>query len=270
LIAFLHFSDEKVDFAVIEVGMGGRLDATNIIEPRLSVITSISYDHREHLGGTLEAIAFEKGGIIKSATPVILGANIEPLSIFQKIAVERESPMYIAAADEDFELQNRNTASLALAHVGVTISLDVKKKGLSIRPRCRFEIIRKIPLVILDVAHNEAGIEALFKKTRLHFPTFPITVVAAFSCPYKAPLMGRLIQSRADKVYFTQANHERSTPPPDVQGCSIEPNVAQALSLAEREVIQKGGLLLVTGTFFMMPEVLEFFGVKEVKGSLCD
>lgn len=270
LIAFLHFSHEKVEVALIEVGMGGRLDATNIILPELSVITSISYDHREYLGNSLEEIAFEKGGIIKAAIPLVLGGGIAPLSVLENIATERGSPFFIAEVEEDFELQNQKTASLALDHLRMEIPLEARERGLQVRPPCRFERIREEPPVILDVAHNEAGLEALFKKIEQHFPGSLITVVAAFSCPHKAPIMARIIKERAHFVYLTEANHERATPPPYVEGCFVEKDVRRALLLAEKTLAQRGGVLLVTGTFFMMAEVLDFFGLKEVRGPLCD
>lgn len=262
LIAFLHFAEKKVEIAVIEVGMGGRLDATNIVQPLLSVITSIGFDHNEYLGDTLEKIAFEKAGIIKKGCPVILGGAVQPLSLFQKVAKERGSPLFVAKYERDFDLQNQQTASLALDHLPFAVAT---KPGLLVRPFGRFEMIREDPPVILDVAHNEAALKALFRKIEKHFPKQPITVVASFSCLHKAPIMANFLKKRAI-VYLTKATHERAVTCPPIKGCYSENNVKKALSLAQ----ERGGLLLVTGTFFMMEETYSFFGVEGVRGQLVD
>ena len=97
-MAFSYFADNNVDIAVIEVGMGGRFDSTNIIQPILSVITNVSYDHTQYLGDTLEKIAFEKGGIIKEKTPVVISEyQLETSSVFEAIARENESPLIYAS-----------------------------------------------------------------------------------------------------------------------------------------------------------------------------
>jgi len=95
-IAFKHFADEKVDFAVIEVGLGGRLDSTNIILPAVSVITTVSYDHMNILGDTIEEIAFEKAGIIKEGIPCITGCDGKALEVIRKVANEKNSKLIVA------------------------------------------------------------------------------------------------------------------------------------------------------------------------------
>jgi dihydrofolate synthase/folylpolyglutamate synthase len=111
VMAFDYFSREKVDFAVIEVGLGGRLDSTNVIRPKLALITNISYDHQEMLGETLEEIAFEKGGIIKKQIPVIIGEKDSITSkVFKKIAKKRQAPL-IYAKDKYEVLSLKRTVS---------------------------------------------------------------------------------------------------------------------------------------------------------------
>ncbi len=105
-IAFKYFADEKVNFAVIEVGLGGRLDSTNVIKPAVSVITGISYDHMDVLGETIEEIAFEKAGIIKRETPCITGCNDERvLNVIKKIALEKNSELIIADKVSSVEIK---------------------------------------------------------------------------------------------------------------------------------------------------------------------
>lgn len=104
LMAFCYFHDQQVDYAIIEVGMGGRLDSTNIISPILSIITGISLDHTQYLGDTLAKIAYEKAGIIKPQTPVIIGRAEEPevLGTFQRRAEEEAAPLRLAATEFRF------------------------------------------------------------------------------------------------------------------------------------------------------------------------
>jgi len=100
-MAFKYFAEQKVDYAVIEVGLGGRLDCTNIITPILSVITNISFDHTQFLGNTLAEIAGEKAGIIKPGVPVIIGeANEETLPVFKEVAKEKSAPIFLAQNDK--------------------------------------------------------------------------------------------------------------------------------------------------------------------------
>src|SRR5687767_10464656 len=97
-MAFDYFTDQKVDIALIEVGLGGRFDSTNVITPELSIITNIGWDHMNILGNTLEKIAFEKAGIIKASVPVVLGETLpKTLAVFEKIAAEKNAPLYVAS-----------------------------------------------------------------------------------------------------------------------------------------------------------------------------
>ena len=101
-MAFDYFAEQKVDVAVVEVGLGGRFDSTNIITPELSVITNIGWDHMNILGDSLEKIAFEKAGIIKSGVPVVIGETLpETKSIFEKIAAEKNAPLHLAAEERN-------------------------------------------------------------------------------------------------------------------------------------------------------------------------
>jgi len=104
-MAFLYFAQKQVDIAIVEVGMGGRLDSTNVIQPILSVISNISYDHQQFLGNTLEAIAKEKGGIIKENTPIVIGeTQSETAPIFTEIANQKQAPIFFA--DQHIHLMN--------------------------------------------------------------------------------------------------------------------------------------------------------------------
>jgi len=195
-MAFLYFADWDVDVAVIEVGMGGRLDATNVVTPIVSLITNIHYDHQIHLGDTLEQIAYEKAGIIKEGIPTVTGTREEKaLDVIVRICEERKSPVYRMGTDftvegsspEDFcyqgiqnswdhlelalegkyQIKNAGCAVATLEVIskfGLNISEESIRKGLrSVRWEGRLEKM-KIPggpLVYFDGAHNPAGAEAL-------------------------------------------------------------------------------------------------------------
>ncbi|MGM1057224.1 MAG: bifunctional folylpolyglutamate synthase/dihydrofolate synthase [Bacteroidota bacterium] len=182
-MAFDHFSREKVDIAVIEVGLGGRLDSTNIITPILSVITNIGKDHVQMLGDTLEEIAFEKAGIIKPGIPAVIGENqVETKAVFNETAKRLNSEIIFAEdlnaenyfSDLTGEYQKKNiqtvvTAIRKLNNIGFTISAENIYKGLlqvkkNTGLRGRWDILQNNPKVICDTAHNAEGLVYVIKQ----------------------------------------------------------------------------------------------------------
>lgn len=176
-IALLHFANRKVDAAVLEVGLGGRLDATNVCLPIVSVITSIGFDHMQQLGHTLAAIAAEKAGIIKPGVPVVTGvAQAEPLGVIKRIAHEHGCRLIRAMPDPLLKnvrlampgAHQVANAAVALATIhelrrqGWCISNDAIREGLT-RARLpgRIELIPGAPNVVLDTAHNPISAQAL-------------------------------------------------------------------------------------------------------------
>lgn len=175
-LAFDYFAKEKVDIAIIEVGMGGRLDATNVIEPLLSIITNIGFDHKQFLGDTLGSIAHEKAGIIKYRTPVVIGETIEETkTVFRTIARLNNSELFLAQSIDfpeydcelkgNYQKQNIKTAltAISLLKAHFQISKENIKNGLvNIRKNTglsgRWQILQENPLVICDTAHNEHGL----------------------------------------------------------------------------------------------------------------
>lgn len=181
MMAFDWFAAENVDYAVIEVGMGGRLDSTNILEPLLSVVTNISWDHTQFLGDTLPKIAAEKAGIIKSGIPAVVGeAEGEVAEVFRRRAREVGTTLRQAFAEVDeaanealqcplagsYQKKNVNTARVAvdeLRRAGVEISDEAVAAGFrnviaNTHLRGRWTIVEKSPLTICDTGHNEAGL----------------------------------------------------------------------------------------------------------------
>jgi dihydrofolate synthase/folylpolyglutamate synthase len=202
VMAFQYFKEKKIDYAVMEVGMGGRLDSTNIISPLLSVITNISFDHTQFLGDTLPKIAAEKAGIIKSHTPVVIGeTHQETKNIFTKTASDSEAPISFAdqilkinnfISDQrgvsftlhkkkyrsdltgEYQKKNITTAVAAikvLQSIGVNISETALTKGLkSVKTSTyfigRWMITGRKPMIIFDSAHNEGGIRELIAQIK--------------------------------------------------------------------------------------------------------
>ena len=202
-MAFWYFAKEQVDIAVVEVGMGGRLDSTNVISPEVSVITNIGYDHMQFLGDTLEKIAAEKAGIIKPNTPVVISQRQSETSpIFEKIANEKEAPLFFAEdfysiskksvhdyaiyevedSDKSFYIEidlKGNYQQKNLAGVLKTIAL-LQKLGYQITQshlndglcqivkntglKGRWQVLGKKPWVICDTGHNEDGIKYIIDQ----------------------------------------------------------------------------------------------------------
>ncbi len=162
LLAFLYFFREGVDIAILETGLGGRLDATNIVNPKLSVITSISLEHTDILGSTLESITWEKGGIIKPQVPIIIGPRVSKEWI-TPIAQAQHSPLFqVNGPFVNFHEENKGVAKMALDHLNLPEKAIAH--GLTALPPCRTETITTpYGPVILDVAHNPDGLTQLFK-----------------------------------------------------------------------------------------------------------
>jgi len=177
-LAFDYFANKQVDVAVIEVGLGGRLDATNIIKPEACLITNIAIDHQQFLGTTKSAIAKEKGGIIKRNTPVVLGADDKEIfAVFEAIAKPLNAPLYVAEEHTyvtdllgDYQQQNINgVVSLLKKLSSFTVSDNHINNGLqqvckNTGIRGRWEIIGNKPTVIADVAHNKSGLKVVLNQ----------------------------------------------------------------------------------------------------------
>ncbi len=174
-MALAYFQDQNCDYIVIETGLGGKLDATNVLLPKVSVITSIALDHQEFLGSTLGQIASEKAGIIKNQTPVVIGEKKEEtIEVFQKSAHQRQAPIFFTEEFsfdtthlnlEGYQQVNFNTASLTLQTIGIEITPELQSKALENLFHNtgffgRLQVWQNMPKIILDVSHNPAGIAA--------------------------------------------------------------------------------------------------------------
>jgi dihydrofolate synthase/folylpolyglutamate synthase len=181
-LAFDYFASEKVDIAIVEVGLGGRLDSTNIITPELSVITNIGLDHTQFLGETLPEIAFEKAGIIKKEIPVIIGEEQEAVKqVFLKKAEAENSTIYFALDMVktfktdllgNYQQRNLKTAVAAIKLLkGFQVSEQNIENGLlnvvkNTNLKGRWQVLQEHPKVICDTAHNKEGLEMVLQQLK--------------------------------------------------------------------------------------------------------
>lgn len=257
MLAFLYFAGQGVDAAVIEVGLGGRLDATNIVTPQVAVISSISYDHMAVLGNTLEQIATEKAGIIKPDRPVVMAPQVdEARQAIACIAAERNSPLIQVGVDYEYEpisqsldgqtfqiwpknrpqesvrltipllgrhqIENAATAYVALQVLrasGQALSVDAIRDGFAatVWPG-RFEILRRTPPFVLDCAHNQDSAHRLRQTLDDHFPGWPVVLVFGASEDKDVAGMFFELLPRVRQVIATQSIHPRAMSPARLVG----------------------------------------------------
>lgn len=264
-LAFLYFEEQKVDMAVLEVGMGGRFDATNVVEPSVSVITTISGEHKKFLGETLSQIAFEKAGIVKRGIPVVCGVEESKASeTIKKRAEELQAPFYAVFAgkrslvtqktEKGYSFVYRKgkenysfTPSLQGKHQGKNAAVAIaaseqlseawkrleKKKIVSgiekTRWEGRLEVVSRNPLVILDGAHNEEGVRAL-KKYFEDFPSSPLILVFAIMRDKEIAKIADILFPLAKKIILTRFPYFRAALPEEIK--------KQAQSFQDRIVLE--------------------------------
>jgi len=253
-LGFLYFARQKVDIAVIEVGLGGRLDATNIISPLVSVITSLYLDHTSILGDTLEQIAYEKGGIIKPGVPVVSAPQDEnALAVIRDIASKHKAallevgqeityqPISRSLSGQAFQIQdevgqsahefiipllgeyqitNAATAYGALSLLrdkGFPVEIDVIQKGFAeVSWPARFEVLQEAPPVIVDSAHNPASISKLRETIDDFFPDKELILIFGISEDKQLDGMLQAILPRTKHLITTHADHPRAMDPEEL------------------------------------------------------
>jgi len=280
-MAFEYFKEEKVDYVVLETGMGGRLDSTNIVTPLVSVITNISYDHQQFLGNTLPLIAVEKAGIIKPGVPVVIGeTQKETRPVFIKKAKQTKSPIVFADAAKlntnyksdlqgAYQKKNINTALAAieiLKQQGVKVSGKAIKKGLQhvIKNTSfigRWMVMHKKPFTIFDSAHNEGGLKELTKGiAKLEFEQLHFVYGTVGDKDISANLAS--LPKKAT-YYFCKADIPRALDAEELKKQAAKyklkgeayPSVNKALKAAQKQA-GKNDLILVAGSVFVVAEVI--------------
>jgi len=285
-LGFLAFARNNVDAAVIEVGLGGRLDATNVVMPKVSVITSLSYDHMAVLGDTLAKIAGEKAGIIKRGVPVVSAPQIaEALEVLERVAKERSSPFLLVGKDVQFrrltssldgqklvmsgqhsavsltipllgshQVENAAIAYMALKTSGIPISDEAIQKGFSqVKWRARFEVVRRNPPVILDSAHNQDSFMKLRNTLDEHFPGKMVTLIFGASEDKNIPGMFAEMKAKIRRLIVTRADHPRALEPEKITGLADQAGLeSEAVSPVEAalgralELSEKDGSIVLS------------------------
>jgi dihydrofolate synthase/folylpolyglutamate synthase len=243
-LAFEYFARQAVEIAVIEVGLGGRLDATNVITPLVGVITSLSYDHMDLLGNTLAQIAGEKAGIIKPNVPVVSAPQLpEALAVLERVAAERTAPLTVAGREVSFQplthslsgqtftvngetfslpllgahqVENAAVAYAALQALSphLPISVEAIRAGFAnVRWPGRFEILQSQPFVVADGAHNADSAQRLAAALEDYFAGRRVHLVFGASADKDIAGMLAALLPRVVSVICTQAVHPRALEP---------------------------------------------------------
>jgi len=282
-MAFLYFNDKKVDFVVLEVGLGGRLDATNVAAPLVSVITNVGLEHTDLLGRTLEKIAFEKAGIIKNNVPIVAGVKGRALKVIKKISNDRHSLLFKPKRYKNvrfnhlngtFQQENKDIVLTAIDALKkfhpIKITQKQIKNGLKKTQWAgRFQFISEN--VLVDCAHNPSGFKVLANELKIIKNKRKIgnfVFVVGVQQTKDAAAMLKSINSLISTIIFTKSNHEKAMKAKNllktfnkINNKKIETKIIEnprkALSYA-RKIADKGDLAVVAGSIYMVGEIVEF------------
>lgn len=289
-VAYKYFADENCDFAVMEIGMGGRLDATNIADECISIITNVDLEHTEYLGRTIEEITFEKAGIMKKGT-VITGTHGKALELIKKVSEDRGLALktinesifakpsevnssrnkfkYIGYGyynDLEIKLIGRHqidNAALAIAAAEeLGIEEDSIRAGLKkTQNPGRLQIIQKNPLVVVDGAHNPHGIKELIANLNI-FDYDKVIAVFGVMKDKDYQSMLKLLGQHCDLIIVTESKKDRSASSENLKKAAekyvktiAETNVKKAFLIAKKNA-KKKDLILVCGSLYLIGELM--------------
>ena len=272
-LAFDHFAKEKVDIAIIETGLGGRLDSTNIISPEISVITNIGYDHMNLLGNSLKQIAIEKAGIIKEKTPVLIGRKqIETETVFEEKASQKNTNILYAKQNEvkfnvpNYQKENINTSISAIKILDWKISNQQINDGIknvkqNTGLRGRWETLSKNPKIICDTGHNVDGISNIISQLK-QIKFNKLHMVFGTVNDKKINDILNLLPKDA-KYYFCKAKIDRALNADKLKSIAYEykligesfESVENALQNAKNNA-KKEDLIFIGGSTFVVAEVI--------------
>ena len=281
-MAFVIFEAAKIDILVCETGLGGRLDATNIVHPELCVITSIDFDHEQYLGNTIEKIAFEKAGIIKPGVPVVCasGQRREARNVIENRARELNSPLIDAGAKPirnltinaqascyqagpfyvdcplagEHQIENSLTAAVALNRLGISPAGIAQ----TVWPG-RLERLSRHPEIIADGAHNPAGARALAAYITRFYTGRPVWMIYGTMRDKAVDEIASLLFPLAERILVTSPESQRALRPeslrqafPD-QRIEVAASIEEAIATAKRE-LPAGGVIFITGSLYLVGE----------------
>lgn len=296
-MAFKYFADEKVDLAVIEVGLGGLLDSTNVIRPVVSGITTIGLDHIDILGSTIEEIAAQKAGIIKAGIPVVVG-NIElkALRVIWEVARKNTARIYQYPYDYRTELKEHEhfdffasqeaildleksliglhqvenagmAIELALVYankVGINLNEEIIRAGIreAFWP-ARMEKLGENPLILLDGAHNVHAMNRLLENLGKEFPDKKITIIFSAITTKDIRQMIKMLQTvKNSRLILTTFDYPKALDLKDFryledEGVELTPSWELVIVRAQK-ALNEDELLLITGSLYFSSQVREF------------
>jgi dihydrofolate synthase/folylpolyglutamate synthase len=254
-LAFWYFAKQKVDYAVIEVGMGGRLDATNVVTPLICVITNIDLEHTAILGRTLAKIALEKAAIIKPGIPIITAeTKPEALKVIKHQAEKNQSMLIQVGSQQEglhsaligeHQKTNAACAVVAVRLAGINVSKEAVVRGLDkVKWPARFQLVSQKPLTIVDGAHNPAGVATLIATLKAQFPGRKFTFVLGTQSDKDSASMLSLLKPVAGRIVQTHSSHQ---------------NAANKKSVELGRVLQQtaGADRVITGSLFLVADALK-------------
>ena len=305
-MAFLHYQRRNVDIAILEVGMGGRLDATNVVIPLVSVITNISLEHREYLGNTLEEITREKGGIIKEGGICLAAVRRKQvIETLEAISRERGARLYRLGKEIRTTIHRDGTfsyrgigksherlhcplagkhqisnAALALAAVEMIGDAGFRMEEAAVIEGLqqthwegRLEILQRSPLLLVDGAHNPAGVATLCHALQNNFPRRRLILIFGVLGDKDYRTMARRLFPLCDRVILTRPHSERALSPEDLRSAAgrfhkdieVVENPGDALryslSLAGKE-----DLVCAAGSLYLVGEIKKFQRIRKGGG----
>jgi dihydrofolate synthase/folylpolyglutamate synthase len=302
-MGFLHFNHKSVDCAVIETGMGGRLDATNVIGPGVVIITSIGLDHAEFLGSTLKEVAAEKAGIIKPGARVVCAAQEpEALAVIEKRARECGAPMHLEGREfgaenivrdpggvefdyacgtgtikrlrlflrGEYQARNASLAIRALELMGKLNSDVIREALVGARWPGRLEMVAGDPPTYVDGAHNPAASKALAGELRAEGFEGRMALVVGVMSDKDAEGIIRPLLPLAREVFFTRAAYGRAASPPllteKARTLGFGGGITETGSVSDAMVAARslGAPVLVAGSFYTAGEALEALGARSL------
>ena len=288
-LAFEYFRRKHVDIALIEVGLGGRLDSTNVVNPLISIITNVAFDHMDFLGNDILDVTREKAGIIKRGVPVVTGAQDAPQRIIEETGKSNDSPVYVMGRDFSYEKKGRQSMSysglssrlndifvnlkgdhqLANAAIVLCAAELLSSLGFGIDQRefytglsrvtwpGRLEIVREKPVVILDGAHNVDGIRALVGFLTSQFPgRRRLLIFGVMKDKEYEKMLGELLP-HVDETILTVPKNDRALSPEFMQKLAPKAIVADDVTWAlkrAKSMSTDEDVIVITGSLYLVGE----------------
>ena len=292
-MAFYHFNNNDVDIAIIETGLGGRLDSTNVVNPSLTVMTPISLDHRDILGDTIEKIAKEKAGIIKKGVPLITANQVNNVSkILEKRVKEKESVMHICPNPESVKLSSDGTsfevngnnfntsligkhqaqnAALAIATINLfnsDISYEIIDKGLrNVYWPGRLQLVSD--KIYYDVAHNEDGIKSVLNNLNRMFPTSKLYGLLCLKGDKEIDCIAESIKSQFEMLFVSTSKDGLLMEPEklsrELHNLKVDnfPSSDISSSISKIKKVRKpDGVILIFGSHYIANEIFSEFEIS--------